>query len=66
MTARLKVRAPHLGEQRPVSARRAVGGPVRLVVVADVRERAAFVAATGTGVLAVVLAVVGAVVLWLS
>ena len=66
MTARLKVRAPHLGESRPVPARRAVGGPVRLLVVADVRERAAFVAATGAGVLAVVLAVVGAVVLWLS
>lgn len=66
MTARLKVRAPHLGESRPVSARRAVGGPVRLVVVADVRERAAMVAATVTGVVALVAAAVGVVVLWLS
>lgn len=64
MTARLKVRAPHLGESRPVPARRAVGGPVRLVVVADVRERAAMVAASFAGVVALLLAVVGLAVIW--
>lgn len=57
--SRVKVRAPHLGEHRPVPARRAVGGPVRLVVVADVRERAAMVAASFAGVVALVLAVIG-------
>lgn len=66
MTARVKVRAKRLAVPRPVSARRAVGGPVRLVVVADARERAAMVTATVTGVVALVAAAVGAVVLWLS
>ena len=59
MSARVKARAPHLGERRPVPARRAVGGPVRLVVVAERRERAAMVAAAVPGVVALVLAVIG-------
>lgn len=43
-------------------ARRAVGGDIRLVVVADVRERAAAIAASVAGLVAIVLAAVGLVV----
>lgn len=58
-----KVRSPHLGDTRPVPARHAVGGPVLLLIVADVRDRAAMIAASVTGAVAVVLAVVGVVVI---
>lgn len=60
----VKVRAPRLTKLRPVSARRAVGGSVRLVVVSDVGERAAMVAASFVGVMALLAAAVGVAVIW--
>lgn len=53
------MRAPHLTGHRPVSARRVVQGQVRLVVVMDLRDRAAMLAATVAGVVALLLAGIG-------
>lgn len=58
-----KVRAAHLGEHRPVPARRAIGGDLQLVLVTDVRERAAVIAASVAGVVAIALALLGLVVI---
>lgn len=58
-----RLRAGHLGRNRPVAARRAIGGQVRLVIVADARERAAMIAATVTGLIACGLLAVGVAVI---
>lgn len=58
-----RLRAGHLRRHRPVAARRAIGGQVRLVIVADARERAAMIAATVTGLIACGLLAVGVAVI---
>ncbi len=60
---RPKLRAPHLGHPRPVPVSRAVTGPIRLVLVVDRKERAAMIAATFTGLVALGALIVGLVVI---
>lgn len=60
---RPRLRAGHLGQPRPVPARRAVTGDVRLVVVGDAQDRAVLLAigslaATAIAVLGVGIAVI--------
>ncbi len=57
-----KVRAPHLGEHRPVAARHAIQ-PVRMVMVTSLGERAWMVLATVTGVVAAVALGIGIAVI---